>query len=298
MLVPIHPLDQERLVVEEQTAATHLDSSEAHQAAHHLQRPAAVTAAAAAAAASAASADATASAQAEHESIKMWRLGRPEPRRRHHHLNLDHRRHAWRCRGVVPAATAAAAAAALAVAARRRGPLQRRRRLRHDGAPRPRGGLVAVAALLIDASDVKQPRTQPQPRGLRLLARRRRRGDVDCDAQRAGGERVVEHRLCKVVDDGGSRPPVEVDLARDPRQAPHVLPLEVGAIGPADDLRREDVGAAAKVRRHAELGGCLRVLAVADLGAVDPQSHRRGAACAKVDEYFARPLEPAPVEVK
>ncbi len=67
----------------------------------------------------------------------------------------------------------------------------------------------------------------------------------------------------------------EVDVAEDPRQSPHVLAFEVGAVRVPQYLDCHEVLSLAEVGREVELGGLEAPLVVAHLTTVDPKSESR-----------------------
>jgi len=78
---------------------------------------------------------------------------------------------------------------------------------------------------------------------------------------------------------------VEVHVAEDAAEAPHVLAFEVGAVTVAVNLGGEDVFAWLEEFGDVELGGGAGALAVADVLAVDPEAEG-GIDAVEGDEYL------------
>ena len=123
----------------------------------------------------------------------------------------------------------------------------------------------------------------------RQLHAAHRGGGLQRHPQRGVRVVVVELRRDEEVLEARLLAGTQLDAARNAREAPEVLVLEVGAVAPAENLQRQQVLTLAQILRHVEIGRQLAVLAVAHKAAVEPHVDvRRGRADAQAD-ILARP---------
>ena len=88
-------------------------------------------------------------------------------------------------------------------------------------------------------------------------------GDVRSDdTDRPGGEHVYADGEIAHVR---RRSPRQVDAASEPRQAPHILPLQIRPVGPPNHFDGEQIGAGSQGGGDKEGRWRLRVLRVTDL---------------------------------
>ena len=120
--------------------------------------------------------------------------------------------------------------------------------------------------------------------------RRRARVELDRYVQPAVPVGRVEAGLDLEIADADLGRGVEIDVALDAGQPPEVLALEIGAVRPAVDLDGQDVLARLEEPGDVELGRRLRVLAEADLLAVDPDVEERLDGAEVEKDVASRPI--------
>eukprot|EP00966_Prymnesium_polylepis_P225454 5215203-Prymnesium_polylepis.2 len=197
VLVPVDALEQQRRPVEQQPRAAHLDRPEADEQREGLEHGGRVAGRA---------------LQREHRAIEVRRLGAPQPRPRHDRPELHLR-------------------VGRALAARRLAGLPsggERDRHRHDVDRRTHLGGARLGVGACDALERRRREgaVERQPELARPLrpSPAERRGRAQVAQPRADGHHSARRvRRDGHVADVQRRPRDEIDVAREPREAPHVL---------------------------------------------------------------------------